>query len=215
MTKPSSWVRSALGGALVLASACAAEAPSAGLPYFDSPEFTPRWVEPPPADFHRIPAFSLVDQHGAEVTEADLAGKVAVVDFFFTSCQGICPQLAEGMARIDGSISADAPMVLLSHSVMPGTDTVPTLARYADQRGITSERWHLLTGDRQVIYDLGRTAYFVEEELGIERTDDDFLHTENIVLVDAEGHLRGVYNGLNATSVAQLVTDAEALLGAM
>lgn len=184
------------------------------LPFFDSPDFTPRWHAEAPADFHAIPAFSLTDQHGTEITEADMDGKIAVVDFFFATCGGICPRLAESMAELDATLPADADVVLLSYSVMPEHDTVPVLAEYAESRGVTSDRWHFLTGDRAAIYDLGREAYFIEEDLGEDKDPDDFLHTENVVLLDGNRRIRGVYNGLNRASMAQLTADAHTLLDA-
>ena len=86
------------------------------------------------------------------------------------------------------------------------------LSAFAERTEITSERWHLLTGDRALIYGLGREQYFVEEDRGLQRTEDEFLHTENLVLLDRQQRLRGIYNGLNETSVQQLIADAATLL---
>ena len=183
------------------------------LPYFNSPEFTPRWMaaQDVPADFHHVTEFSLQNQHGATINESVLDGRVTVVDFFFAACNGICPKLAESMSRVD--LQLDSPdVVLLSYSVTPETDTVPVLAEYADARGITSSRWHLLTGDRALIYHLGREVYYVEEDMGVEKGPDDFLHTENLVLIDQNRRIRGVYNGLNPGAVGQLIEDAQVLL---
>ena len=183
------------------------------LPFYDSAEFTPHWVAPEelPADFHRIPAFSLTDQHGETVTQTEMDGQLTVVNFFFASCTGICPRLSESMKRVDETLPPDD-VLLLSHSVTPQTDTPEVLAEFAKNKGLNSERWHLLTGEQQVIYSLGRSAYFVEEDLGEEKDLTEFLHTENIVLIDEERHIRGIYNGLNTTSVDQLIADANTLL---
>lgn len=184
------------------------------LPYFDSPDFTPQWLteDTLPADFHRLTPFSLTDQDGQPFTEADMLGKVAVVDFFFTFCPGICPQLTESMARIDAAIDASAELVLVSHSVAPEHDTPQKLSAFAARSGITSPRWFFLTGARAEIYTLGRSVYYIEEDMGREKSPEDFLHTENIVLLDRAGHLRGVYNGLRRPSVDQLIEDIQTLL---
>ena len=79
------------------------------------------------------------------------------------------------------------------------------------KKGIIDSKWHLVTGDRKQIYDLGRQAYFAEEDLGLDKTEDDFLHTENFVLIDSDRHIRGIYNGLNKTSVQQLIADVKTL----
>jgi len=198
-------------------SACATEEPASRvehLPYFDSKEFTPHWYAPDevPRDFHRVSAFSLTNQHDRVITEADLAGKVTVVDYFFTTCSGICPMLTKNMAVVDAAVPADEDLLLLSHSATPEKDTVEVLQTYAEAKGVGSERWHLLTGDRALLYHLGREVYFVEEDMGEDKDADDFLHTENMVLVDREGHIRGVYNGLNTASIQQLTVDVQTLL---
>lgn len=202
---------------LLLLAACgtpASESPSDALPFYDSPEFTPRWLKPAevPEDFHHVPPFSLTDQHGATITEKHLDGNIAVVDFFFTSCPGICPMLTKNMALVDASLPDDAPVVFLSHSVTPTDDTVEVLQQFAEAKGVTSARWHLLTGDRDVIYHLGRSVYYAEEDLGVSKSPDDFLHTENMLLLDRKRRLRGIYNGLNKTSIRQLIGDAKLLM---
>lgn len=194
--------------------ACAPSPSRDGLPYFDSPEFTPRWLadDEVPEDFHRVPPFALTDQHGAGIDASVLDGKVTVADFFFASCSGVCPKLRDSMVEVDEAFPADADLVLLSHSVTPGKDTVEVLRDYADKHSIDSPRWHLLTGERQQIYDLARHAYFAEDDRGVERGPDDFLHTENIVLLDRKRRVRGVYAGVNKAAVRQLIADAKTLL---
>lgn len=184
----------------------------ATLPFYDSAEFTPRWHAPGelPVDFHHIPDFALTNQHNVPVSQADMDGQITIVNFFFASCTGICPRLSEAMLRVDQEVSQEG-VVLLSHSVTPERDTPKVLSEFAAEKGIDSERWHLLTGDQTLIYSLGRTAYFVEEDLGEQKDLTEFLHTENIVLVDEDRHIRGIYNGLNRASVTQLIADVGAL----
>ncbi|MEL6345224.1 MAG: SCO family protein [Myxococcota bacterium] len=187
---------------------------TAPLPYYDSPDFTPRWHEPAalPADFHTVTPFALKDQHNQPFTEADLDGKVVVVDFFFTFCPTICPKLTASMARIDAELPTDADVVLVSHTVAPEYDTPQKLRDFAKRSQITSPRWFLVTGERAEIYRLGRSVYFAEGSMGKTKGADEFLHTESMVLVDQNGHLRGIYNGLDAEAVGQLIADAQALL---
>ncbi|MFT5585897.1 MAG: protein SCO1/2 [Cognaticolwellia sp.] len=184
----------------------------ATLPFYDSAEFTPRWHQPNelPADFHHIPDFALTNQHGEAVTQAEMDGQITIVNFFFASCTGICPRLSEAMLRVDHELAQDG-ILLLSHSVTPDTDTPEVLSKFAAEKGIDSERWYLLTGDQTLIYSLGRASYFVEEDLGEKKGLTEFLHTENIVLVDGDRHIRGIYNGLNRASVTQLIADVGTL----
>ncbi|MFK7931113.1 MAG: SCO family protein [Myxococcota bacterium] len=204
---------------VLLTAGCSTAATSADrrvdtLPFYQDATFAPQWLEPGavPADFHQIPAFRLTNHRGESVDESLLDGKISVVDFFFTTCRGICPKLRKSMVRVDAAMEADADVVLLSHSVMPSKDTVEVLSDYAQTNGITSKRWHLLTGDRDQIYALGRSSYFVEDDQGEVVDKVDFLHTESMILLDGRRRIRGVYNGVNAASVDQLILDAKALL---
>lgn len=184
------------------------------LPYYEEATFTPRWYEAEaliPQGFHQIPAFSLINQSGETITEKSLNGKITVVDFFFTSCPGICPKMTDNMSLVQEAFMKDDKIMMLSHSVTPTYDSVPVLKEYAVKKKIVAGKWHLLTGDRDEIYRLGRNAYFAEEDLGLAKGLNDFLHTENFVLVDGNRHIRGIYNGLNKTAIEQLITDIRTL----
>ncbi|MFK7973199.1 MAG: SCO family protein [Bacteroidia bacterium] len=184
------------------------------LPFYEDATFTPHWLQPDDqalADFHKIPAFSLVNQEGKSISEKSFQDKIYVADFFFTICPGICPKMTANMAVLQEAFEDDDEVLLLSHSVTPERDSVETLKAYADAKGVLAHKWHLATGSREEIYALGRQAYFVEEDLGITKEVDEFLHTENFVLIDKNRHIRGIYNGLNATSIQQLIVDIKAL----
>jgi protein SCO1 len=196
------------------------------LPYYQDASFTPQWYESAsdvPSDFHAVRAFSLVDQRGEAVSADDLADKIYVANFFFTSCPGICPTTMTNMARLQAEFEPLDDVVLLSHSVTPDADSVSVLRAFAEKMRALSSRWYMVTGDREEIYDLGKRYYFADEDLG-ERTagsiehrpaddagSEEFLHTESFFLVDRNRHIRGVYNGMNRTSVQQLVADVQAL----
>ena len=185
-----------------------------GLPYFNEATFTPKWFDlnKVPNDFHQVAAFSLTNQEGKTITETDLDGKVTVVDFFFTSCPGICLDLTNNMTIVQKEFLEQDKVMILSHSVTPDLDNVEILKRYAEKRGVNNKRWSLLTGDRSLIYDLGRNQYFVEEDLGLEKKKDDFIHTENYVLIDQHRRIRGIYNGLSKTSIRRMMDDMKVLL---
>ena len=184
------------------------------LPYYSEATFTPHWIDPTDKildTFHRISSFNLINQEGEAVTEKTFENKIYVVDFFFTICPGICPKMMDNMGILQDSFFNDNEVLLLSHSVTPERDSVSVLKEYAEDRGIDSKKWHLTTGAQEEIYTLGRKDYFVEEDLGIEKDIDEFLHTENFVLIDHNRHIRGIYNGLNKASVKQLILDVRAL----
>ncbi|MEJ6791796.1 MAG: SCO family protein [Lacinutrix sp.] len=184
------------------------------LPFYSDASFTPNWLENKSEalnGFHKIPDFTLINQDGITITQEAFKDKIYITDFFFTSCPGICPKMTANMSVLQEEFITDDSVLLLSHSVTPVKDSMPILKNYADAKGVISNKWHLVTGDRKQIYDLGRQAYFVEEDLGEEKTEDDFLHTENFVLIDKNKHIRGIYNGLNKTAVQQLIADVKTL----
>ncbi|EPR72175.1 SenC [Winogradskyella psychrotolerans RS-3] len=184
------------------------------LPYYNDDSFTPHWLTPNTEEertFHKIPDFSLTNQLGEAVTQNTFEDKIYVTDFFFTTCPGICPKMTGNMSKVQEEFKNDTDVLLLSHSVMPSTDSVAVLKAYAKSNDVIDYKWHLVTGDRNEIYALGRDHYFVESDLGEVKTDDDFLHTENFLLIDKNKHIRGIYNGLNRASIAQLIVDIKAL----
>ncbi len=185
------------------------------LPYYNEATFTPLWLADTDTrldTLHQIFPFQLYNQDGDTITEKTFTGKVYVADFFFTTCPGICPKMTANMGLLQQEFLDNDELLLLSHSVTPRYDSVDILKQYAESKGVISDKWHLVTGEQQEIYTLGRKAYFVEEDLGIEKDIDEFLHTENFVLVDKNRHIRGIYNGLNRTSLKQLIADVKLLL---
>lgn len=184
------------------------------LPYYNEESFTPNWITPNSEEekrFHKIPDFKLVNQLGDTVTQKTFKDKIYITDFFFTVCPGICPQMTDNMSKLQAAFKYDADVLLLSHTVMPASDSVPILKEYATVNEVIDNKWHLVTGERAQIYSLGRDSYFVENDLGEPKSIDDFLHTENFLLIDKNKHIRGIYNGLNRASIAQLITDIKTL----
>lgn len=184
------------------------------LPYYSDGTFTPHWLTPNSAEeekFHQIPDFKLVNQLGDTISQKTFKDKIYITDFFFTSCPGICLKMTGNMLKIQEAFKDDPEVLLLSHSVTPTLDSVEVLRAYAEKNGIVAEKWHLVTGEKHEIYDLGRNQYFVENNFGIPKDINDFLHTENFLLIDKNRHIRGIYNGLNSASIAQLITDIRTL----
>ena len=213
--------KSAQAASVAAAIAPVAQAPKAqvesrvdALPYYDGPSFEPHWFKsdaPELASFHSIAPFELIDQDGKKVDQSTFEGKIYITDFFFTTCPGICLKLTKNMAELQKELSEEA-VLFLSHTVTPEIDTPEILKAYAKKHGVRSGKWHLVTGDRKAIYDLGRKQYFIEENFGKEKSEDDFLHTENFLLIDTAKRIRGIYNGLNRADMRQLIADAKTLL---
>lgn len=185
------------------------------LPYYNDESFTPHWITPNTEEekqFHKIPDFKLVDQLGDTLTQKSFENQVYITDFFFTTCPGICLKMTNNMTKVQEAFLDNPEVAILSHSVTPSIDSVAVLKTYAEKNGVIDSKWHLVTGDKTEIYNLGRNEYFVENDLGIPKDINDFLHTENFLLIDKNKHIRGIYNGLNRASIAQLITDVNALL---
>lgn len=185
------------------------------LPYYNTPDFTPLWLSKDEAkkkELHTIRDFAFVDQMGNTVTQSDYEGKVYVADFFFTSCPSICPKLTNNLKAVSDSFKGEDKVMLISYSVTPWIDSMPRLQAYAENYEINPTQWHLVTGDKQEIYDLARKSYFAEEEPGFDRDSSEFLHTEHFVLIDQERHIRGLYNGTLALERERLIDDIKLLL---
>lgn len=184
------------------------------LPFYTTSDFTPRWISPNSNEYnniHTIAPFSLTNQDGKEITNKNLKGSIYVADFFFTTCPSICPILAKNMLTIQEMYKNDDSVKLVSHTVMPWVDTVDILKEYALNKGVISNKWHLLTGDRDEIYDLARTSYFADEDFVKTKDESEFIHTENVLLIDKKGRIRGVYNGTLALETKRLMRHIELL----
>lgn len=188
--------------------------PSDELRVFHPKDLDARLVDPAVRNTkgeHHISDFALVDQLGRTITLADVKDRIIVADFFFTTCATICPKMTTQMERVQEAYKADDRVVILSHSVTPEMDSIPVLADYAALHRADPDRWHFLTGDRKQIYALARRSYFACLDEG-DGGPQDFVHTENFVLVDAQRRIRGFYDGTNPTDVDRLIGDIGKLL---
>ncbi|MCD2258114.1 SCO family protein [Psychroserpens luteolus] len=159
--------------------------------------------------YHTIADFKLVNQNGDTITQDTYKDKIYVADFFFTTCQTICPVMTDQMSRIQSEIIDDDEVLLLSHSVTPEIDSVAQLKRYAIEKGVNDNKWNLVTGDRKQIYDLARKSYLVVKDDGM--GEYGMVHTENFALIDKDKQIRGLYNGVSPASVDSLIYDIKRL----
>ncbi|HLT48910.1 MAG TPA: SCO family protein [Aequorivita sp.] len=159
--------------------------------------------------YHVISDFSLTNQNGKKITQEDYNDKIYVADFFFTTCQTICPIMTDNMVKIQEKLKNDNEILLLSHTVTPEIDTVAQLKKYALEKGVNDSKWNLVTGDKKEIYNLARKSYLVAKD--VPYSDNDLVHTENFVLVDKKKRIRGFYDGTDSESIEKLLEDIKIL----
>lgn len=157
-----------------------------------------------------IPPFEFVNQDSQTVTNATFDNKVYVADFFFTSCPSICPKMKEQMLRIYERFADNDTVMLLSHSIDPKHDTVEVLQAYAAKLGISSDKWHLVTGEKAHIYQMAEKYFIAAEE--DPSVPGGFAHSGGFLMVDREGHIRGHYDGTKPQQVDNLMDDLQMLL---
>ena len=160
--------------------------------------------------YHKIADFSLINQNGKTITQDDYKDKIYVADFFFTTCQTICPIMTTNMADIQNEILNDDDVMLLSHSVTPKIDSVQQLKRYAIEKGVNDAKWNLVTGDKKQIYELARKSYLAVKTDG-NGDEYDMIHTENFMLIDKKRQIRGFYDGTNKEDISRLLDDIKIL----
>ncbi len=156
--------------------------------------------------YHKIANFSFTNQNGKTITQNDYTDKIYVADFFFTTCQTICPIMTNNMAEIQKEILGDDDVMLLSHSVTPEIDSVAQLKRYAIKKGVNDKKWNLVTGDKKEIYKLARKSYLAVKDNG-DGGPFDMVHTENFMLIDKKRQIRGFYDGTNSEDINRLLDD--------
>lgn len=187
--------------------------PKDRLPVYNPVDVNPRLVDDSVKHIsrnHRIAGFDLVNQNGKQVTEEDFKGKIYVADFFFTRCQTICPIMAVHMKDLQEHYRSDPELKFLSHSVTPVMDSVPVLRAYADKNGAIDGKWEITTGDKKHIYNLARKSYFAVLDEG-DGGDQDFIHTEQFILVDKKGRIRGFYDGTEKEEMQRIIDDVAVL----
>lgn len=187
--------------------------PKSQLPVYNPVDVNPRLVDDSVKHIsrdHRIGDFHLINQHGDSIGSKDFEGKIYIADFFFTRCQTICPIMAINMAELQEFYKDDVEMKFLSHSVTPIIDSVPVLQAYALKNGAIDGKWEITTGDKKHIYQLARKSYFAVLDEG-DGGEQDFIHTEQFVLIDKQKQIRGFYDGTDADEIERIKKDVAIL----
>jgi len=169
---------------------------------------------------HKLPVISYVKpfhfttQDGQMFTDKDMLGKVCVVEYFFTTCKGICPRMNANMKTVYEQFKDEPNFMIVAHTCNPGTDSAARLKVYADSMKINTQKWVLLTGRKDSLYQIARSAYLLDDpKNNVEKIEDQFIHTQFFALVDKDGKVRGqVYDGLKQDELDRLKKDITTLL---
>jgi len=187
--------------------------PEKKLPVFNPADVNPKLVDKSVINItrnHKVADFKLINQNGEIVTQNDYKDKIYVTDFFFTRCMTICPVMTNNMGKLQEVFKNDEEIKFLSLSVTPEMDSIPILKEYAVKKGVIDAKWNITTGDKKHIYELARKSYFAvldEGDGGLQ----DFIHTENFILVDKKRQIRGFYDGTDTKDIERLILDIKIL----
>lgn len=161
-----------------------------------------------------VQPFQFITQDGKPFTPDDVKGKVYVVDYFFTTCHGICPSLTANMKKIYEQFKDEPDFMIVSHTCMPEVDSAPVLKHYADSLGVDTRKWVFVTGSKLDLYNAARNSYLLDDKKNaVGNINDQFIHTQFFALVDKNGNVRGeIFDGLKNDELARLKKDIEVLL---
>ncbi len=184
--------------------------------------------------------FSFINQDGKTITENNVEGKVYVAEYFFTTCKGICPKMNANMRRVFDMYKNEPNFLILSHTCMPETDSVPLLKAYEGNMidGVLTKNddgsykieydrlnqnsklknqnsnWNFITGDKESLYTMARQSYLIDNNKpdSTQTLDEQFIHTQFFALVDNQRRVRGIYDGLVEEDMQKLFKDIKGLL---
>jgi protein SCO1 len=161
----------------------------------------------------RVRPFTFTNQDGQLVSEKDVFGKVYVAEFFFTTCKSICPKMNTNLKAIHEEYKSEPNFVILSHTSDPETDSVPRMKAYADSMSVDTRKWWFLTGRKDSLYTAARMSYLLDDpQNNGANINEQFLHTQFFALVDKNGRVRKIYDGLKKDELAELTRDIPRLL---
>ncbi|MDH5366616.1 MAG: SCO family protein [Cyclobacteriaceae bacterium] len=156
--------------------------------------------------YHTVKDFEFINQDSTAVNQSTFDGKIYVADFFFTSCPTICPIMKTQMLRVYDAMESYDDVAILSHTIDPEYDTVALLKDFAERLGVSTPKWHFVTGDKNKIFEQGQRSYMVTA-VEDKTAPGGAIHSGAFILVDKEKHIRGFYDGTLPEEVDVLIKD--------
>ncbi|HEY0039948.1 MAG TPA: SCO family protein [Flavisolibacter sp.] len=173
------------------------------------PDFGKKRVPP----ISRVQAFSFTNQDGQTVTKEAIKGKVALVNFFFTTCTSVCPRMNNNLKPAYDAFKNNPQVVMLSFTSDPQRDSAAVLKRYADSMQVNTAKWMFLTGKKDSLYRAARHSFKLDDPSNFVESDAvDFLHTQFIALVNKKGEVVKIYDGLKPSELKSIESDINILL---
>ena len=161
----------------------------------------------------RVLPFAFTNQDGKTVTETDITGKVFVAEYFFTTCKNICPVMNTNMKTVYDRFKNEKDFLILSHTSFPEIDSVNVLKKYADSLQVNTQKWIFLTGRKDSLYKQARYSYKIDDHNNnLTDITQDFIHSQFFSLVDKDGVVRRIYDGLKPSEVEKMMDEIEILL---
>ena len=160
--------------------------------------------------YHTVSNFSFIGHDSSLVTQELFKNKIYIADFFFTTCKSICPKMSNNLMRVQNEFRDDNNILILSHTVDPEHDTPSVLDEYAKKHNVIRGKWFFVTGDKKQLYDMARNSYFITAMDG-DGGPDDFIHSEQMALIDKEGRIRGFYDGTDYNEITRLIEEVKVL----
>ena len=174
------------------------------IPGFAKPKFPPIGTVQP---------FHFVNQDNKVITEKDLNGKIAVVNFFFTTCKSICPRMNNNLKSVYEQFKNEKDFIILSHTCDPERDSVARLKHYSDSLNVNTDRWMFLTGRKDSLYNAARLSYKIDDPKNfVTNIKDDFLHTQLIALINRKGEIIKIYDGIKPSEMHEMAEKIASLL---
>ncbi len=165
----------------------------------------PGFTEPKMPPIGTVKPFAFTNQDGKTITNEDIKGKVVAVEYFFTTCQGICPRMNNNIRPVYEAYKGERDFLILSHTCDPETDTPQRLRQYADSLKVDTDKWVFLTGRKDSLYHMARHGYKIDDPKNdVTNIDDDFLHTQFIALVNKKGDIVHIYDALKLPEIAEM-----------
>lgn len=173
----------------------------------------PDFANPKRAPMGVVQPFAFTNQDGQTLTDKDVAGKVNVVNFFFTTCNSVCPRMNNNLKPVYEEFKNQDDFIILSYTCDPLRDSASVLKRYADSLRVDTRKWTFLTGRKDSLYNAARHSYRIDDPKNyVENIEDDFLHTQFIALVNKKGEVIKIYDGIKPSEVNEMRTDIRKLL---